>query len=93
MESGKTGSSADGPVSVRQVTSADIDCVTELFTLGFFDDPTWGWVFPDPEQRIGVQRLLWGLFLNSALPYGWVWMTDDGGAASLWIQPGEPELS
>jgi hypothetical protein len=38
-------------------------------------------------------RLLWGLFLPSALPYGWVWVTGDGGAASLWIPPGEPELS
>ena len=38
-------------------------------------------------------RLLWGLFLHSAIPHGWVWMTDDGGAASLWIPPGEAELS
>jgi GNAT superfamily N-acetyltransferase len=31
--------------------------------------------------------------MHSALPYGWVWMSDDGGAASLWIPPGQPELS
>lgn len=38
-------------------------------------------------------RILWGLFMHSAVPYGCVWMTDDGGAAALWIPPGEPELS
>ena len=31
--------------------------------------------------------------MHSALPYGWVWMTEDGGAASLWIPPEKPELS
>ena len=31
--------------------------------------------------------------MSSAVPYGWVWMTDDGGAASLWIPPGKRELS
>ena len=75
------------------MTDADADRVIELFALAFYDDPTWSWAFSDPKQRMAQHRLLWGLFLHSALPYGSVWMTDDGGAASLWIPPGEPELS
>ena len=31
--------------------------------------------------------------MHTAVPYGWVWMTEDGGAASSWIPPGKPELS
>jgi GNAT superfamily N-acetyltransferase len=38
-------------------------------------------------------RALWSRYLHSALPYGWVWTTEDNGAASLWIPPGRPELS
>jgi GNAT superfamily N-acetyltransferase len=38
-------------------------------------------------------RIWWGLGVHSAVPYGCVWMTVDGGAASLWIPPGKPELS
>jgi GNAT superfamily N-acetyltransferase len=86
-------SSPGAPQGVRQVTDVDADQITELFALAFYDDPTWSWAFPDPEQRMAQHRLLWGLFLHSALPYGWVWMTGDGAAASLWIPPGEPELS
>jgi GNAT superfamily N-acetyltransferase len=67
--------------------------VTELFTLAFYDDPTWSWAFPDPERRIEQQRTWWSLYVHSALPHGWVWVTEDGGAASLWIPPGKPELS
>ena len=93
MGSSKIGSAAGGPPGVRQVSDGDADPVAELFALAFYDDPTWSWAFPDSEQRMDQHRLLWGLFLHSAIPYGSVWMTDDGGAASLWIPPGELELS
>jgi len=67
--------------------------VTELFTLAFYEDPTWGWAFPDPDERMGQHRVWWGLYMHSAVPYEWVWVTEDGGAASLWIPPDRPELS
>ncbi|HMA26022.1 MAG: GNAT family N-acetyltransferase, partial [Solirubrobacterales bacterium] len=79
--------------AARRVTAAEADEVTELFALAFNEDPTWSWAFPDPERRMEHHRAFWGLFMHSAVPYGWVWMTEDGGAASLWIPPGEPELS
>jgi GNAT superfamily N-acetyltransferase len=78
---------------MRRVTEKAAGRVTELFALAFYDDPTWSWAFPDPDRRMDHQRLWWGLFMHSALPHGCVWMTDDGGAAALWIPPGEPELS
>ena len=31
--------------------------------------------------------------MHTAVPYGSVWMTEDGGAAALWIPPGKPELN
>jgi GNAT superfamily N-acetyltransferase len=83
----------DLPPGVRQVTEAEAEQVTELFTLAFYDDPTWGWAFPTPDKRMVYHRVWWGLYMHSALPYGWVWMTDDGGAVALWIPPGKPELS
>jgi GNAT superfamily N-acetyltransferase len=86
-------SSPSVPPGARQVNEAEADRVTELFTLAFYDDPTWGWAFPDPGQRMDHHRMWWGLYMHSALAYGWVWMTKDGGAAALWIPPGEPELS
>jgi GNAT superfamily N-acetyltransferase len=78
---------------VRRVSETDADRVTELFALAFYNDPTWSWAFPDPNRRVDQHRILWGLCMHSALPYGYVWMTDDGGAAALWIPPGKPEFS
>jgi GNAT superfamily N-acetyltransferase len=79
-------------VKVKQVTAMEADQVTDLFVLAFYEDPTWRWAFPDPARRMEQHRFLWGLFVRSAVPYGWVWMTGDGGAAALWIPPGESEL-
>ena len=78
---------------IKQVTEADAEQVTALFALAFFDDPTWSWAFPEPSTRIEHQRAWWGLCVHSAVPYGWSWMTDDGGAAALWIPAGRPELT
>jgi GNAT superfamily N-acetyltransferase len=80
-------------VQVRRATEADAEQVTELFALAFYDDPTWSWAFPDADRRLAQHRAWWGLLVHSALPYGWVWLADDGAAASLWIPPEEPELS
>ena len=78
---------------MRRVTEVDADSVTELFVLAFNQDPTWSWAFPDDGARAQHHRQLWGLYMHSAVPFGWVWRTEDGGAASLWIPPGQPELT
>jgi GNAT superfamily N-acetyltransferase len=80
-------------VPIKRVTEADAEQVAELFTLAFFDDPTWSWAFPEPDTRLEHYRAWWAVFVHSAVPYGWTWMTDDGGAAALWIPAGEPELT
>ena len=77
----------------RRVGEHDVDAVTEIFTLAFHDDPTWSWAFPDAGKRKEQHRRWWGLHMHSAVPYGWVWITKDGSAASLWIPAGKPELS
>src|SRR5436305_1406389 len=77
----------------RRVGRSEGDQVTELLALAFRDDPVWSWAFPDRENRIEHLRRWWGLFVRSAVPHGWVWMSEDGGAAAVWIPPNERELS
>ena len=74
-------------------TAADAAAVTEVFAVGFFDDPTWAWAFPDAQRRLDQHRRLWGLFVNSAVPPGWVWVTEGCASAAIWVPPGEPDLS
>jgi hypothetical protein len=53
MAEGSTSRSHAMP-GVRQVTELEADYVTELFTLAFQDDPTWGWAFPDPRNAMSI---------------------------------------
>jgi ribosomal protein S18 acetylase RimI-like enzyme len=74
------------------VTGGEAEQVIELLALAFYDDPTWGWAYPDPGKRLDQLRAWWGLYVDAAVPYGHVRMTGDGGAAAVWIPPGRPEL-
>ena len=75
------------------MTAADADWLIDLFARAFYEDPTWSWAFPDPDQRLGHQRQWWGMFVRGALPCEWTWRTADRGAAALWIPPGRRELT
>jgi GNAT superfamily N-acetyltransferase len=79
--------------AARPVTPAEADKVIEIFMLAFHEDPTWSWAFPDADARMDQHRAWWGLYIRGAIPHGWVWLSDDGGAASSWIPPGKTELS
>ncbi len=78
---------------VRAATPADLAAVTEALALAFHDDPTWSWAFPDAALRQGHHELLWRLMVGAALRYPWVLVTEDCGAAAVWLPPGASELS
>ncbi len=82
------------PASVRAriATTADLGAVAGTMAAAFYDDPVWGWAFPDSERRLEQHRVLWRFALESALGYGGVWLTAECASASLWIPPGKPEL-
>ncbi|HEX6689298.1 MAG TPA: GNAT family N-acetyltransferase [Solirubrobacterales bacterium] len=80
------------PVDARIAAAADLPAVAATMAEAFYDDPVWGWAFPDSERRLEQHRVLWRFAVESALDYRWVWLTADCASASLWIPPGEPEL-
>jgi GNAT superfamily N-acetyltransferase len=75
-------------VEVRLATEHDVDGITATLTAAFDADPLWRWAFP----REGLADL-WRLIVSSAMRYSWVWVADDGAAASVWIPPGGTELT
>jgi GNAT superfamily N-acetyltransferase len=67
--------------------------VVDILVEAFYDDPLWGWAFPDPQRRREGHRRLWGLFVDGALRFPTVWLNDGASAGSVWLPPGENELS
>jgi GNAT superfamily N-acetyltransferase len=80
---------------VRAATAADIPAITETISEAFHDDPTWSWAFRDEARRQEHYRSWWGLLIQEAMRFERpvVTVIDGVEAASIWIPPGDSELS
>jgi GNAT superfamily N-acetyltransferase len=76
-------------MEARVATERDLDLVTDTLAAAFSTDPLWGWAFPEREGLAAW----WRFHVSSALRYQWVLIADEGAAASVWIPPGEMELT
>jgi GNAT superfamily N-acetyltransferase len=83
----------DRDIGPRVATAADARSIVTTLTGAFDADPLWRWAFPDPDKRAGQFETWFGLFVESALPNGWVWISGTGEATSVWTPPGKTELS
>ena len=78
----------------RIAKESDYDEVVATIVAAFRDDPTWAWMFPDPDRRAQQHATVFGLYVESALPNQGVWMADDrASAVAVFTAPGERELS
>ena len=82
-----------GDLAARVATSADSAEVVSILVSAFQDDPAWSWAFPDPSTRTGQHQRLWGLFVDGAIRYPWVWLTPGNTATAVWIPPEGTEFS
>ncbi len=80
-------------IEARVARPEDADAVAETLALAFLEDPVWGWAFAEPEERLAQQRAHWRMLLDSSLADGCTWVTEDRGAAAVWVAPEGQELS
>ena len=85
--------SAYDDLSPRIASPQESPDVVEILVSAFYDDPTWSWAFPDPSKRAGQHRRLWRLFVEGAMRFPWVWLTQGNTATSVWIPPNETDFS
>jgi len=84
---------ADGAFRPHLAAATDGEAIAATLSAAFDADPLWSWAFPDEEKRPGQYEAFFGLFIESALPNGWVWITGEAAAVAVWTPPGKKELS
>jgi GNAT superfamily N-acetyltransferase len=77
----------------RPATIADVGLVTETLMLAFLHDPVWSVALARPDGSTAHLAAYWQFYVEGALRYSTVFMTDDASAVSVWIPPGGTELS
>ena len=80
-------------LGARSATSADAGEIVATLAGAFDADPLWSWAFPDDAKRPAQYGSFFGLFVESAIPNGWVWTSDRAAAVAVWTPPGKSELS
>jgi GNAT superfamily N-acetyltransferase len=83
----------EGGLHPRLATEADASAIAATLSTAFDGDPLWSWAFPDDEKRPAQYETFFGLFVESAIPNGWVWTLDQAAAVAVWTPPGKNELS
>ena len=83
----------DDSLRPRLATETDAAAITATLAAAFDADPLWSWAFPDDDKRRAQYKAFFGLFVESAIPNGWVWTTDQAAAVAVWTPPGKSELS
>ena len=84
---------AQDSISPRIASPHELGDVVAILASAFHDDPTWNWAFPDPSLRAEQLSRLWGLFVEGAMRFPWVWLTPGNTATSVWIPPQGRDLS
>jgi ribosomal protein S18 acetylase RimI-like enzyme len=76
----------------RLATPVDLPAMIDTLARAFSDDPVWGgWAFPDRERAEAQRALFFGLWVEMALRYDFVWVTPGCEAVASWFPPGTGE--
>lgn len=74
--------------AVRKATPADSSRLVTTLARAYFDDPVFGWYFPEDSRRLHQLREVFALFGQTALfGLGETYTTDDADAVAAWVPP------
>jgi ribosomal protein S18 acetylase RimI-like enzyme len=75
----------------RRAKPSDTPQIARLFAAAFQTDPVMDWIArPGPKRAAGLERFFYWLLQTRAVPFGEVWMADDGAVAAAWLPPDAP---
>jgi GNAT superfamily N-acetyltransferase len=76
-------------VVARRATVEDRASLVTVIGLAFAQDPLWSRALRNAQSLSAY----WGLFVDAALRFPWIWVAGDFEAVALWTPPGEVELT
>jgi len=75
----------------RRASDADAALLSRLFAAAFTADPVFNWIArPGPRRPQVLEQFFFWLLKTRAIPFGEVWMSDDGSVCAAWLPPGAP---
>lgn len=73
----------------RRATDGDASTLSRLFAAAFTSDPIFNWMArPGPRRAHVLEQFFFWLLKTRAIPFGEVWMSNDGNVCAAWLPPG-----
>lgn len=75
----------------RRAGLDDTQTLSRLFAAAFAGDPVFDWIArPGRKRAEGLERFFFWILQSRAIPFGEVWMSDDGTVSTVWLPPDVP---
>jgi ribosomal protein S18 acetylase RimI-like enzyme len=75
----------------RRAGPGDTPSLARLFASAFLGDPVFDWIArPGAKRAAGLERFFLWILQTRGIPFGEVWMSDDGSACAAWLPPDTP---
>ena len=75
----------------RRARAEDAALLARLFAAAFARDPGFDWIARrGPRRAEGLERFFFWLLQVRAIPFGEVWLANDGSVAAAWLPPDVP---
>jgi GNAT superfamily N-acetyltransferase len=80
-------------VGIRPASATEREALARCISLAFATDPVWGLALRRQDGSTSHHDPYWALFIDGAMRFGTVHVTDGLEAVSVWLPPGAGELS
>jgi GNAT superfamily N-acetyltransferase len=80
-------------MEIRVATKHDVPELSNLLSLAFSSDPTWGPALESTSVSSEFLSAYWKTYVDGAMPWNQVFTNDDLTAVAVWLPWGAPELS
>lgn len=80
-------------MDVHRVAPTEVDAAADTITQAFRGDPVWRVALAADETAEADRRAFWRLFVEGARRHDTAFAGDDAATVSVWIPPGENELT
>ena len=78
---------------VRLMTEAGLPSAAKGLSNAFMEDPLQNYTFPDEAERVAKSPAHFSAALKYGLLFGEVYAMPNGEGASIWLKPGETEIT
>jgi GNAT superfamily N-acetyltransferase len=76
-------------IAPRKATGDDAPAMVEMLARAFYDDPVFGWLFPDDGKRLAQSKRYFEGRARILLRQGECYTVDGAAAAAMWARPGD----